>query len=76
MTRWENFTKEISRADMICSYNRYKEKSRMGSYAGNHRIYGICCPKTCPFREYGGHCKLSKMTREEAERYLDEDEET
>lgn len=68
MTPWEKFISNNSRIDLVCNY--FKEKSRTGIYTGNN---GAGCSKNCPFREYGGHCKLDKMSRESAEKYLDKE---
>ena len=68
MTPWEKFILNNSRVDLVCNY--YREKNRTGFYTGNN---GVGCSKNCPFREYGGHCKLNKMSRKSAEKYLDKE---
>jgi len=51
MTIWENFITQLTPKDkalIICEYYQNIKEGNMGT----------CCTKECPFKKYGGFCKI------------------
>lgn len=58
MTIWENFISQLTPKDkalMICEYYQNIKEGHMGT----------CCTDECPFKKYGGFCKIYNQTKGE-----------